>query len=694
MSAEIRVDIGSSSLMFNTGYLAKQADGAVAVSCGETIVFASVVASRELREGQDFFPLTVDYREKYYAAGKFPGGYIKREGRPSDKEVLTSRLVDRPIRPLFPKDFVNEVQIIIYVFSSDSETQTDVMAINAASAALSISGLPFKGPVGAVRVGRIGGKWLVNPTFGETEKSDIDLVVAGTERAVTMIEGKANNLSEAEMIEAVEFAHENIKKICSGIKNFSEKNRKPAFEYAPAQKDEVLEKLIREKYFPDINALENIREKKAREKKFDDIVKRIVEENKEQFPDTIGQVRAIADDIDKEIVRRNILEKKQRPDGRGLKDIRPIDIMVGVLPRAHGSAVFTRGQTQSLGVVTLGSVTDSQKIDSIEGETSKRFMLHYNFPPFSVGETGRVGGTGRREIGHGMLAERALEYVIPDERDFPYTIRVVSEILESNGSSSMASVCSGSLALFNAGIPVKSAVAGIAMGLVMEGDRYSILSDILGIEDHLGDMDFKVAGTNTGITAFQMDIKIEGITPAIMKEALEQAREGRLHILSIMQQVVKEPEKQLSPFAPRIVKIEVPVDRIGDVIGPGGRVIKGIVEETKADINIDNDGTVTISGQDQKSLESALEIIRSITEEVEVGKIYRGVVKRVMEYGAFVEILRGKEGLVHISKLDHKKVNSVSDIVKEGDVIYVKVVGVDKIGRIDLSRKDALDYKG
>jgi polyribonucleotide nucleotidyltransferase len=694
MSAEIRVDIGSSSLMFNTGYLAKQADGAVAVSSGETIVFASVVASKEVREGQDFFPLTVDYREKYYAAGKFPGGYIKREGRPSDKEVLTSRLVDRPIRPLFPNDFVNEVQVIIYVFSSDSETQTDVMAINAASAALSISGLPFNGPVGAVRVGRIGGKWTINPTFSETEKSDIDLVVAGTERAVTMIEGKASNLSESEMIEAVEFAHENIKKIAGAIKEFASKNGKPAFQYTPALRDEALEKLIREKYYSDINALENCTEKKERERQFDGILKRIVEENKEQFPETIGQARAIADDIDKEIVRANILQKKRRPDGRGLKDIRPIDIMVGVLPRAHGSSVFTRGQTQSLGVVTLGSVTDSQKIDSIEGETSKRFMLHYNFPPFSVGETGRVGGTGRREIGHGMLAERALEYVIPDEKDFPYTIRVVSEILESNGSSSMASVCSGSLALFNAGIPVKSAVAGIAMGLVMEGDSYSILSDILGIEDHLGDMDFKVAGTETGITAFQMDIKIEGITPAIMKEALEQAREGRLHILNIMKEVVKEPEKTLSPFAPRIVKIQVPVDKIGDIIGPGGRVIKGIVEETKADVNIDNDGTVTISGQDQKSLESALEIIRSITEEVVVGKIYRGVVKRVMEYGAFVEILRGKEGLVHISKLDHKKVNSVSDILKEGDVVNVKVVGIDKIGRIDLSRKDALDYKG
>ncbi len=693
MSTELSVNIGSRPLGFNTGYLAKQADGAVLVSSGEAVVFASAVVSKEVREGQDFFPLTVDFREKWYAAGKFPGGFIKREGRPSDREILTSRLTDRPIRPLFPKDFINEVQIIIYVFSSDSETQVDILAINAASAALSVSGLPFKGPVGAVRIGRVEGRWIVNPTHAECARSDIDLVVAGTARAVTMIEGQSSNVSEEDMIAAVELAHENIKKICATQEKLKETAGKQDFQYTPAFRDSALETLVREKYISSLKALDEIREKKAREDRFNALVAQIVEENREQFPDTIGQVRGIADDIDKENVRANILDKKSRPDGRGLTEIRPIDIILGILPRAHGSAVFTRGQTQSLGVVTLGSVSDAQKVDNIDGETSKRFMLHYNFPPFSVGETGRTGGAGRREIGHGMLAERSLEYALPSAEKFPYTIRVVSEILESNGSSSMASVCSGSLSLFNAGVPLKSAVAGIAMGLIMEGDRYSILSDIMGLEDHLGDMDFKVAGTETGITAFQLDIKIEGITPAIMREALAQAREGRLHILAKMKEAIREPEKNLSPHAPRIVTLQVPVDKIGDVIGPGGRIIKGIVEETKADVNIDNDGTVTISGHNQESLEKALDIIHSIIAEVEVGKIYRGTVKRVMEYGAFVEILRGKEGLVHISKLDHRKVNNVSDILKEGDVINVKVLGIDKIGRIDLSRKDALDSR-
>jgi polyribonucleotide nucleotidyltransferase len=693
MSTEISVDIGSASLKINTGYLAKQADGAVTVTSGETVVFASAVASREVREGQDFFPLTVDYREKWYAAGKFPGGFIKREGRPSDREILTSRLTDRPMRPLFPKDFINEVQIILYVFSSDGETQSDILAINAASAALSISGLPFKGPVGAVRIGRINGQWIINPTHAQTAESDIDLIVAGTSKAVTMIEGESKNVSENDMITAVELAHENIRKICEIQVKLAGMVGKPAFQYTPASHNAALEALMREKYLSAMNALDQIREKKGREDRFNALVKQIVDENREQFPDTIGQVRSIADDMDKEIVRVNILDKKQRPDGRGLKEIRPIDIIAGILPRAHGSAVFTRGQTQSLGIVTLGSVSDAQRIDNIDGESSKRFMLHYNFPPFSVGETGRTGGAGRRETGHGMLAERSLTYALPDVKDFPYTIRVVSEILESNGSSSMASVCSGSLSMFNAGVPMKSAVAGIAMGLIMEGDRYSVLSDIMGLEDHLGDMDFKVAGTETGITAFQMDIKIEGITPAIMREALEQAREGRLHILGKMKEAIPQPEKQMSPHAPRIVTLQVPIDKIGDVIGPGGRIIKGIVEETKADVNIDNDGTVTISGHNQKSLDSAVDIVMSIIAEVEVGKIYRGTVKRVMEYGAFVEILRGKEGLVHISKLDHKKVNNVSDILKEGDVVNVKVLGIDKIGRIDLSRKDALDSR-
>ncbi len=691
MSIDVNVEIGNRTIGFNSGYLAKQADGAVAVSCGETILFASAVASKEVSEGQDFFPLTVDYREKFYSAGKIPGGFIKREGRPSTREILTSRLADRPIRPLFPKDFVNEVQVIIYVLSSDQKEQVDVLAINAASAALAVSGMPFKGPVGAVRIGRVNGQMIVNPRYDEMEASDIDLVVAGTKKAVTMIEGSSKIVSEDDMIKAVELAHENIKKLCACQEELAAKVAKPAMQYQPFIQHEALVSEIRARYLGDIKNLASYLEKKEREDAFAAIRKRAKEELGEQFADYAGQIGAIIDDLDYEVMRERVLTEKKRADGRGLKDIRPIDIMVGPLPRPHGSAIFTRGQTQSLGIVTLGTVADSQKIDAIEGESYKRFMLHYNFPPFSVGEVGKTGGLGRREIGHGMLAERALEGVIPSEAEFPYTIRVVSEILESNGSSSMATVCSGSLSLFNAGVPLKAAVAGIAMGLIMEGDRYAILSDILGLEDHLGDMDFKVAGTSEGITAFQMDIKIEGITPPIMREALEQAKEGRLYILEKMNSVASQPEKNLSPYAPRVVTITVPVDKIGDVIGPGGRIIKSIVEESKAEINIENSGVVTVCAFDEASLNRAIDIIKSIVEDVEIGRIYKGIVKKVMEYGAFVEIMRGKEGLVHISKLDHRKVNKVSDIVKEGDEIMVKVVGIDKVGRIDLSRKDALD---
>ncbi len=691
MSIDVNVEIGNRTIGFNSGYLAKQADGAVAVSCGETILFASAVASKEVSEGQDFFPLTVDYREKFYSAGKIPGGFIKREGRPSTREILTSRLADRPIRPLFPKDFVNEVQVIIYVLSSDQKEQVDVLAINAASAALAVSGMPFKGPVGAVRIGRVNGQMIVNPRYDEMEASDIDLVVAGTKKAVTMIEGSSKIVSEDDMIKAVELAHENIKKLCACQEELAAKAAKPAMQYQPFIQHEPLVNEIRSRYLGDIKNLSSYLEKKEREDAFAAIRKRAKEELGEQFADYAGQIGSIIDDLDYEEMRERVLTEKKRADGRGLKDIRPIDIMVGPLPRPHGSAVFTRGQTQSLGIVTLGTVADSQKIDAIEGESYKRFMLHYNFPPFSVGEVGKTGGLGRREIGHGMLAERALEGVIPSEVEFPYTVRVVSEILESNGSSSMATVCSGSLSLFNAGVPLKAAVAGIAMGLIMEGDRYAILSDILGLEDHLGDMDFKVAGTSEGITAFQMDIKIEGITPPIMREALEQAKEGRLHILGKMNSVADKPEKNLSPYAPRVVTITVPVDKIGDVIGPGGRIIKSIVEESKAEINIENSGVVTVCAYDEASLNKAIDIIKSIVEDVEIGRIYKGIVKKVMEYGAFVEIMRGKEGLVHISKLDHRKVNKVSDIVKEGDEIMVKVVGIDKVGRIDLSRKDALD---
>ncbi len=690
MSIEMNVEVGREKLNFNTGYLAKQADGSVVVSYGEVVVFASAVVSREIKEGQDFFPLTVDYREKAYAAGKFPGGFIKRESRPSDKEVLTSRLTDRPIRPLFPGDFINEVQIIIYVFSADRKNQHDILAINAASAALSVSGIPFLGPVGAVRVGRLKGEWVVNPTFAEDKESDIDVVVAGTKTAVTMIEGSAKNISEADMIAAVEFAHEQIKKICATQEELARAVNKKPFKYTPYIPDGKLKEEIAKRYSGDVEKLSNYKLKFEREDAKTEIIERAKKELAELYPETIGQAAGAIDDLDGTFVRKGILEKGERADGRGLKLIRPIDIMMGILPRAHGSAVFTRGETQSLGITTLGSVDDVQRMDDIEGEGEKSFMLHYHFPPFSVGETGRHGGVGRREIGHGMLAERALEYAIPDKSVFPYTIRQVSEILESNGSSSMASVCSASLSMFNAGVPLKAAVAGIAMGLVMEGDKYAILSDIIGLEDHLGDMDFKVTGTDTGVTAFQMDIKIQGITPEIMKVALEQAKEGRLHILGIMNQIMPKPEKKLSPYAPLIKTIMINPEKIGAVIGPGGKVIRQIIEETGTDINVEDDGSVTLTGPDQESVAKAEDFIMGLTEEVDVDKVYEGTVRRIFEFGAMVEIMPGKEGLIHISKLDNKRVNKVEDVVNIGDRVKVKVIKVDDRGRIDLSRKDAM----
>lgn len=691
MSFDYSLEIGKEKLNFNTGYLAKQADGAVAVSYGEIVVFASAVASRDVKEGQDFFPLTVDYREKAYAAGKIPGGFIKRESRPSDKEVLVSRLTDRPLRPLFPEDFVNEVQVILYVISADGINQHDVIAINAASAALVVSGMPFNGPVGAVRVGRVNGEFVVNPTFKESEESDIDLVVAGTRKAVTMIEGSSKNVSEEDMLAAVQFAHDNIKLICDVQDDLKKAVNKPAFEYKSYKPDEELKKVVRERYYSDLEQLKIITVKKPREDKWAEIYAKAKEELKEQFPATIGQLRGIVDALDGEIMRKRCLDEGARADGRGLKDIRAIDIMTGILPRAHGSAVFTRGETQSLGITTLGTLAESQRLEGLEGRSEKRFMLHYNFPPFSVGETGRTGNPGRREIGHGMLAERSLEYVIPDLADFPYTIRQVSEILESNGSSSMASVCSGSLALFNAGVPIKAAVAGIAMGLIMEGDKYSILSDIQGLEDHLGDMDFKVSGTETGITAFQLDIKIEGITPEIMKSALAQAKEGRLHILKIMDSFLAKPESALSAHAPKIKTLKVRTEKIGEIIGPGGRVIKKIVEETGAEVNIDDTGKVVVSSTSQDAIDAAVKIILGIAEDIEIGTVYTGTVKKIMEFGAFVEIAPGKEGLVHISNLDNARVKEVTDICAVGDKMKVKVIKIDRQGRIDLSRKEAME---
>lgn len=693
MSWDFSIEIGNDIINFNTGYLAKQADGAVAVSCNETVLLSSAVVSKSLQEGQDFFPLSVDYREKYYSAGKIPGGFLKREGRPSDREVLTSRLTDRPIRPLFPKDFMNEIQVIIHVLSADKQTQPDIIAINAASAALLISRIPFLGPIGAVRIGRVNGNWIINPSFEETDKSDLDLVIAGTKNAVTMIEGSGKNISEDDIICAVETAHEAVKKICEIQDEMASKCGKPTMKYTPKTTDEKLKEEIKRLYHTDIEGLINFKDKKEREEAIDIIIERATEKLSEKFPDTINQLNSIINDLDREVLRKRILDEQVRADGRDLKEIRPIDIMLGILPRAHGSAIFTRGQTQSLGIVTLGTVADSQKLDAIEGESYKRFMLHYNFPPFSVGEVRRIGGVGRREIGHGMLAERSLEYVLPDELEFPYTIRIVSEILESNGSSSMATVCSASLSLFNAGVPLKASVAGIAMGLVVEDGKYAILSDIIGLEDHLGDMDFKVAGTAQGITGLQMDIKTQGISTEIIRKALSQAKENRLNILEKMDTIISEPEKNLSPHAPKIVMLTVDKDKIGNIIGPGGKIIKGITEETGAEINIDDNGTVSVSAIQQEAIDKAVEKIKLITENVEVGKIYKGIVKKIMDFGAFVEILPGKEGLVHISKLDFLRVNNVTDILKEGDEVSVKVIGIDKLGRIDLSRKDALSRK-
>ena len=691
MIVEHDVEIGKSVLKFNTGYFAKQAHGAVLVACGETIVFASAVMENFVKEGQDFFPLSVDYREKVYAAGKIPGGFIKREARPTDRETLISRLTDRPLRPLFPDGFINEVQIIIYVLSHDKQNQPDVLAINAASAALSISGMPFKGPVGAVRIGRFNGEFIVNPTFDEIKNSDINLVVAGTKKAVTMIEGESKNVSEGDMLRAIEIAHENIEEICLAQEEFARKVSPKSLAYKQHLQDEPLKSELRLRYYGELENLKNYTDKKEREGAFILILEKAKEELAEQFPETIKHARGLLNDMDGEIMRRRILDEGIRADGRNLKEIRPIDIITGVLPRAHGSAVFTRGQTQSLGITTLGTVADAQRMDNLEGESNKRFMLHYHFPPFSVGETGRTGGVGRREIGHGILAERALVYAIPDEKDFPYTIRQVSETLESNGSSSMASVCSGSLSMFDAGVPLKAAVAGIAMGLILEGDRFAILSDILGLEDHLGDMDFKVAGTSTGITAFQLDIKVEGITIEIMRAALEQAREGRLHILDKMDAVMPRHNNQLSKYAPKLKQIKIDPDKIGGVIGAGGKVIKKIIEDSGAELNVEDDGTISISSSDTASIEKAERIIMGIVEDVKVGTVYDGVVKKIMEFGAFVEFLPGKEGLVHISNLDHTRVKSVKDVVKEGDAVRVKVIKVDKQGRIDLSRKDALE---
>jgi polyribonucleotide nucleotidyltransferase len=691
MAHVVEIDLAGKTLRLETGRVARQADGAVLASYGDTVVLATAVASQTAKPGVDFLPLTCDYQEKAYAAGKIPGGYFKREGRPSEKEVLTSRLIDRPIRPLFSEEWHFETQVIAAVLSADQSGTSDVVAITAASAALSVSNIPFLGPIAGVKVGRVDGKFVINPDLATLEKSDLHLVVAGTADAVMMVEGGANEQPEAIMLGAIEAAHAEIRKIVAKILELQAKvgakKRTAPEEYI----DEALKKQVRELAAKPIREAIFIPNKSARQEKLDEIKKEAVEKLKSDDPNRERHVKLTFHSLEYTEVRNMILEKGTRADGRGPADIRPITCEVGVLPRTHGSALFTRGETQSLAVVTLGSTDDEQRIDALEGEYYRTFMLHYNFPPFSVGEARPLRSPGRREVGHGALAERALKPVLPDKEKFPYTLRLVSDILESNGSSSMATVCGGSLAMMDAGVPIAEPVAGIAMGLIKEDNRVTILSDILGLEDHLGDMDFKVTGTKNGVTALQMDIKIAGITAALMKDALEQARKGRLHILAAMAKALTAPRANLSPYAPRIFTLKIKQDKIREVIGPGGKTIRGIIAECGVKINVEDTGIVSVAAVDEASAKKAIDRINSIVEEVEVGKIYMGTVRKIMDFGAFVEILPGTDGLVHISQLAHHRVKSVADEVSEGQQIMVKVLEVDRQGKIRLSRKETME---
>lgn len=688
MEIQKQIEISGRTLTLSTGKFAKQADGAVMVRYGDTMVLATVVSAHEPREGMDYFPLQVEYREKIAAAGKIPGGFFKREGRPTEKEILSSRLIDRPIRPLFPDGYMNETQLLVTVYSSDQENDSDVLGGIGASAALMISDVPWHGPISEVRVGRIDGEWIVNPTYQQLEESDIDVIVAGTSESVVMVEGESREISEEDMLSALKVAHDAIKQINEMQVELVREAGKTKREFVKDEHDTRLVQDVRELVEEQIK--QNNRAtgtKEERGQRRGEIEEKTLESLAEKYPEQESVIKDIIHDIEKADMREMILSESKRLDGRGFSDIRTISCEVGVLPRTHGSALFTRGETQSLTSVTLGTKMDQQLIEGLLPESMKKFMLHYNFPPFCVGEVGRVMGPGRREIGHGNLAERALSYMLPDESEFAYTIRIVSDILESNGSSSMATVCAGSLALMDGGVPIKKAVAGIAMGLIKDDDRVAVLSDILGDEDHLGDMDFKVAGTADGITSFQMDIKIEGISFEIMEEALNQAKDGRMHILEKMNETLAEPRSSISQHAPSLITINIPVASIGGVIGPGGKTIRNIISETGTEINIDQDGTVTIAALTKEAGDKAREIIEKMTEQPEVGKIYQGTVKRVMDFGAFVEFIPGTEGLVHISQLDTNRVEKVSDVVKEGDTFEVKLMKKDSEGRYNLSRK-------
>ncbi len=681
---------GQHTVTMETGEIARQADGAVLINMSDTVVLVTVVGVKDAVPGGDFFPLTVDYQERTYAAGRIPGGFFRREGRPSEKETLTGRLIDRPIRPLFPKGFTHEVQIIATVKSVNPEVDPDIPSLLGASAALAISGLPFMGPIGAARVGYMDGQYMLNPTNSELSASDLDLVVAGTANAVLMVESEAKGLSEEVMLGAVVFGHEQMQVAIQAIQALAAQARKPDFPWSPPVEDTAVFDRVKALCEGDLTAAYQIAEKLERYSRIDEIRKSVVQQLV-NADDPAAPSEAVVVDafgkLEKKIVRGRILAGERRIDGRDHKTVRPISIRVGVLPRTHGSALFTRGETQALVVATLGTTRDAQIIDAIEGERREHFMFHYNFPPFSVGETGRVGSPKRREIGHGRLAKRGVQAVLPSETDFPYVIRIVSEITESNGSSSMASVCGSSLALMDAGVPVKAPVAGIAMGLVKEGDRFAVLTDILGDEDHLGDMDFKVAGTADGVTALQMDIKIDGITREIMETALAQAREGRLHILGEMGKVISAPRAGISVYAPRYITMRINPEKIRDVIGKGGATIRSITEETGATIDIDDDGAVRIASVDAASAEEARKRIELITAEIEVGKVYEGRVSKIMDFGAFVTILPGKDGLVHISQISNERVEKVTDKLAEGDVVRVKVLELDRQGRIRLSMK-------
>lgn len=685
---QVRCTIGQEEMIFETGKVGRQANGAVLATQGGTVVFSSAVMAKKAST-LDYFPLQVHYSEKFYAAGRIPGGFIKREGRPKDKEILVSRLIDRPIRPLFPKGFFYDVQVQPTTFSYDGINSPDILAMNAASASLSISDIPFDGPVGAVRVALVDGKYVVNPTRDEIKQSLLDLVVSGTDDAILMVEGHAEFVGEDQFMEALQVAHEGIKKIVAVIGELVARAGKPKAGFDAKLVPVDLEAIVREYAYEKLQDASNNPDKLQRAENVAQVgaetVAHFVEQEKTE--EELKQIESVLHDLEKEIVRKEILEQSVRPDGRKLDEIRQITIDVPFLPRTHGSGLFTRGQTQALVVCTLGTPLDTQRLDDLYGESEKNFMLHYNFPPFSVGETGRLGAPGRREIGHGMLAERALLPIIPTGTDFPYTVRLVSEIMESNGSSSMASVCGGCLALMDAGVQIKDQVAGIAMGLVMDSEsgNYKVLTDIQGVEDHLGDMDFKITGSRNGITACQMDIKVKGITFEIIKTALEQARHGRLFILDRMQEAMPAPREELSPLAPKIMSLQIDTEKIGYVIGKGGETIRSIQDDTNTEISISIDGLVSIASSNTEDAMKALNIIKGMTADLEIGEIYDGKVKRIMDFGAFVELLPGKEGLCHISKLANHRVNKVRDVVKEGDTLRVKVIEIDKLGRINLS---------